>query len=462
VKKGLLDAGFLRRVLFRFSIQSKSIGNREVRMALKLLRHGEIRGQEEMTAARNSAFCDLVRYCYEWVPYYREVMIKEGIKPHEIRGVADVVRFPILTKDDIRTAGDRIRSKVAENGTVLVRRSGGTTGEPIASRIPPLARALETYSFLRGLEWMGWEPGMKMVNLFGGSLGLKPSSTGLRGKVIASVKDLAMGNVWLPGFGISEGNAKEYITAIQGAGDCIVMGYASTLLILAKMVKRFGMDRHRVRCVFSTAEYLPETWAQSIGEAFSCSVKSYYGCGEVNSLGYQLEQGGSYVVPDEHVIVENVDKARRVKDGISDESLLITALYNRAQPLIRYASGDLGEVGELSFRGKNRTCIRTLLGRQSDIIENQDGELISPALLPHLVFVTGLPVQRYQFIQFASRDLEFRYEAEQPLSVADEEVLRNILASHLGEKLELTIVKTSEFIVTSVGKLRVIIRRSDG
>jgi phenylacetate-CoA ligase len=240
------------------------------------------------------------------------------------------------------------------------------------------------------------------------------------------------------------------------------MGYASTLLILANMVKRFGMDRHRVRCVFSTAEFLPETWARSIGEAFSCPVKSYYGCGEVNSLGYQLEQGGGYVVPDEHVIVENVDKASRVEVGIRDESLLITALFNRAQPLIRYANGDLGEVGELNFRGKTRTCIRTLLGRQSDLIENQDGELISPALLPHLVFVTGLPVQRYQFIQFDSRELEFRYEAEEPLSVTEEGVLREILASHLGEKLELRIVKTSEFLVTSAGKLRVVIRRSDG
>ena len=305
---------------------------------------------------------------------------------------------------------------------------------------------------------MGWEPGMKMVNLFGGSLGQKEQPKSVASRLALAVKGKALGQVMLPGFDLNDSTARTYLDATSNAGECIVMGYASSLLIFAQMVLKFGLKRNRVRAVFSTAELLPETWATTISEALDCPVKSYYGCGEVNSLGYQLKQGGAYVVPDEHVVVENSNAESREHLGLREGALLVTSLYNRAQPLIRYANGDLGDIGVMTFGDGKRTGIQKLLGRQSDLIETENGELISPSLLPHLVFTTGLPVHRYQFIQHDAHKVEFRYESDTGLPAEKERQLREILGSYLGKSVEVDVLRTSDFMITAAGKLRVVIR----
>lgn len=450
----------MQKVVYSFSILGKQVLDGNIRKACRILREGDRCSSTDIMAFRDHAFRALVQHCYKCVPYYRDVMVARDIHPDEIQCTADINRFPILTKEDLRGAGERLRSSQFRGDSVLVRRSGGTTGEPIASRIEPLARALETYSFLRGLRWMGWEPGMKMVNLFGGSLGQQAQPKSMVSRVAGGIKAVALGNVMLPGFELNESTAHRYLEATSKAGDCVVMGYASTLLIFAQMVMKFGLARNRVKAVFSTAELLPETWAKTIAEAFDCPVKSYYGCGEVNSLGYQLEQGGAYAVPDEHVIVENADVESRNQSGLREGAMLVTSLFNRAQPLIRYANGDLGEIGETLFELGSRTGIRKLLGRQSDLIEKENGELISPSLLPHLVFTTQLPVHRYQFIQRDALNVEFRYEADQELSAEKEGRLREILAEHLGNRVNVAVLRTSDFLITPAGKLRVVIREN--
>ena len=44
----------------------------------------------------------IVRYAYDYVPFYHNRLREEGIKPSEIRTVADLNKLPILRKDEIR------------------------------------------------------------------------------------------------------------------------------------------------------------------------------------------------------------------------------------------------------------------------------------------------------------------------------------------------------------------------
>lgn len=120
---------------------------------------------------RDRAFVKLVRHAYQTIPYYQQIMDDTGINLEDVSSIQDLERFPPLTKDDIRVAGPDLRSTMFVEEKVLNRRSSGTTGEPITSYIDPFAQALETYSFLRGFQWMGWKPGTRMVHLGQGSTG---------------------------------------------------------------------------------------------------------------------------------------------------------------------------------------------------------------------------------------------------------------------------------------------------
>ena len=44
----------------------------------------------------------LVAHAYAHVPYYREVMDSRGISPADIQTVADLSKFPVLARGDVR------------------------------------------------------------------------------------------------------------------------------------------------------------------------------------------------------------------------------------------------------------------------------------------------------------------------------------------------------------------------
>lgn len=421
----------------------------EVRHANSILRFGDTTDYYGLKTFRDKAFVELINYCYATIPYYQEVMRHQGMQPSDVKGLEDIIHFPVLTKEIIRQQGARLRPAILKTGSYVVRRSGGTTGEPIASYINTLTAALETYSYFRGLQWMGWKPEYKRVLLTGGSLGLKSTSS-YRFKL----KSYATGIIPLPAFELKDETLSYYVKEINDAGLCIVTGYASVLKYFSDLCNNRGISFNNVKQVFSTAEVLPQSWHSSINECFACDVKSFYGCGEINSLGYQVEMNGNYVVPDEHVVVESIGD----NSSVETDSLLITSLFNFAQPLIRYANGDMGMIRQ-GNAVNSRTVITELNGRVSDMFVRPDGTKLSGSFGPHSIFKGRIPVQKYQYIQHAYDEIEFRYNPiEEDISDDHRELLRQMLMNAFGD-VKLSFTKTNEFILSSNGKHRIMITR---
>jgi phenylacetate-CoA ligase len=449
---------WLRGVAYDLALRGMGWWYPHIRQARELLARADAADARTYAAMREEAFGRQIDFLWKEIPYYRRVMEERGLTPASFASTADVVKLPVLNRERLRAAGDTIRSTgIFPEEQILVRRSGGTTGEPIASRIDPFARALETYAFLRGLEWMGWQPGMSIVWLTGGSLGA-PAPLRYRERL----KRAVTGGTFLPAFEIRAETAERYCEAIAAAGPCVVVGYASALLQLATHAPAHRKHRLDVRRVFSTAELLPPDWQEKIEQGLNAEVRSYYGCGEVNTLGFQVERAGPYVLPDEHVLLESVPAGT---DGVAaaDDTLLVTTLYNRAQPLVRYAIGDRGKLLAPGVAHPTRGAIAELLGRASDLFLRVDGTAVSGSMGPHLVFATKLPVRRYQFVQTRPDRIEFRYEADAAGVPAEKlREVERILRDHLGAELEVVFSPTTDFEVTRAGKHRVVIQKPAG
>lgn len=450
-------AAILRALGYRAATRGHAIVKPQVRTAQALLRARMGASVEDAFAVRDRAFVELIQHAYHHVPYYRHTMDARGLTPASFRGLRDLTKLPILTKDIIRREGHALRSDRHPDAQCTVRRSGGTTGEPIASYVSGVAHALETASFYRGLEWMGWHPGLSMVLLFGGSLG--------QAKVVTlkdRMKRLVTGTVFLPAFELSTSNADRYFHAIREAGPCVLIGYASALASLATCAEKIGAGTLPLTHIFSTAETLPDDWAERIRRNLGAPVTSYYGCGELNSIAFQTEPGGPYYVADEHVHVESLgptDPSDLAECIEVEGSLLVTSLYNYAQPLIRYALGDLGDIAEPGVVHPTRTVIRRLHGRVADMFVRTDGTRVSASLGPHAIFVTKLAVRKYQFIQWEPGRIEFRYDPEDDAAglVEGIERIAEILRSHLGPDLFVEARPSRTFILSKAGKHRIVI-----
>ena len=449
-----MGANMSRKLAYKIAKYADLVSNKQVLEAIKILDYGDKANTDQLAVFRQNAFLDLIKHAYNNVPYYHELFDNKGLKPGDFSTLSDIRKIPILTKDDIRFAGERLRSSVGKPNDYLVAGTGGTTGEPLKTIVDRRARALATHADIRGEMWMGWKPGIPNIKLFGGSLGF-PSKTSFRTKV----RDYALGIVFLPAYELSRINISEYLSVIDKKSPCVITGYASALYNLALFAEEVGYSPRKIIALFATSEYLPDQWGEKIAQVFKAPVKCYYGCGEINSLGYQLEQNGPYIIPDEHVIIESgrVEEDSRIT---CDNSLLITSLFNYAQPLIRYQVGDVGEVHPPGTLHPTRSTITNLVGRTSDMLVRRDGSMVSPYIGQAIISHADINVKKYQFIQMDFDTIEFLYDPiENDISLQQKNELQEKFKQNISEDIKITFIKTDQFILSKNNKMRIVISK---
>ncbi len=432
---------------YRFSIFMKSLSDRKFKSAIQFLKHVESINDEEFDELKRDLIKDQLIYCINHVPFYRnlnlseEAIIEEG--PYKV-----LSQLPLLTKDVVRANHEALKADSFSQILTSTRRSGGTTGEPIEASVDGKTQALETMSYFRGLQWMGWQPGMAIVKFAGGSLGF-----GKKFDYVKKARDHLIGQYRLPAFELNDDTIEDYVKAVRNKGPCILVGYASTLFNLAHLMDKHHLSLDNVEMGITTAELLTPDWAKYIKNTLNCPVKSYYGCGEIESLGYQMEEFGDYVVPDEINMLESLEY-----DKLS--YLAVSSLHNKAKPFLRYVNGDIGEIGHEKTGGKTRLVIKQLEGRSSDILFNVNNSPISGILGTHLVYKTGISVKKYQFIQHQLDEIEFRYVPEESTLPEEEKAkVQEVLNNTLGGKIKVNFVETDEFITSPTGKHRITINK---
>lgn len=428
--------------------------NNRVKEAIKILDFGEKATRQQLLDFRLSALQSLITHAYANVPYYRNLFQEHGLTPRDFSSLEDIKKIPILTKDDIREAGSDLRSNMISSMDHSLSGTGGTTGEPIITYIDRRARALGTYAAQRGQIWMGWKPGIPIIKLFGGSLGYP-----INKRFKERLRDYALCEKFLSAYNLSSSNIGDYLKVIDENSPCIIKGYASALYNLALFAEAKNYKPNNVISLFATSEFLPEQWVIKISEVFNAPVKFYYGCGEINSLGFQTNQLGPYIVPDEHVIIES----GQTKDDnrIScDNSLLLTSLFNYAQPLIRFQVGDVGTVNPPGKYHFKRSTITNLIGRTSDMFVRSDGSFVSSILPATIIMNRKIKVNKYQFIQTKINSIEFLYEpVDSDISENEKQEIKDIIRLYISKDIKIVFIKTTQFELSMNNKMRVVISR---
>lgn len=390
----------------------------------------------------NESFFELIKYSFDNIPYYHKTLVEYGFSTHFFTDINKIKQLPILTKEIIRNNYHELKSKKLDSKSFQIRRSGGTTGEPIKSYISKNAAAYETFIYFKGLRWMGWNPKMTLVKLFGGSLNLSPKLT-FRQKIYK----YATNSIAIPAFEISNETVIISYEILKFENSICMIGYASAINNFVSHLKKLNLPLSNVNLVITTSELLTKDWELNIKDFFNCEVRSYYGCGEVGSLGYQINgKDSKYKIPTEHVFLEN---------ELNTNHILVSQLHNTAQPLIRYQLGDNGIIKNLN----NESYIETLIGRQADYFFRSNGEPISPIFGTYSIQKSGIRVEKYQYIQFPNGTIEFRYQMESGiLTDRDRKIIKDIVDYVMQEPTETLFIETNDFLVGNSGKHRICVR----
>ena len=414
----------------------------------RLLSASQHWSREEIINFRNEKLRKLILHCYENVPYYRRVMQDKKIVPQDIKVAEDLVRLPVLTKDIIRGHAKELMAANISEMDVTWTKTGGTTGEPMRIGKDKHCRAWSNMCYERGLRW-GGESLEPQIRLFGGSLGIDKLS------LVNRIGNRFRGDLFIPAFELGADTAISYFDKIQRSKYRFIIGYASAIYRLAVLAEKFN-QKIEFTAAFPTAELMLPEWEEAIRTTFSCSVLPYYGCGEVNSLGFSSPDSDGYLIPEEHALIE-VYQSEGETELSGEGRFLVTDLDNYAMPIIRYANGDAGKIspskGHFPF-----SRIERLDGRYNSLLMTDTGDLISGVIGTH-VFRHTTSVQSYRIIQEEPLRVVIKIVPKDDLSEGDTRLILNLFTKHLGRNMEVTIEKVPHLPVPPSGKSVFVINR---
>ena len=327
-------------------------------------------------------------HAYGSVAQYRKKFDAAGVKPQDLRSLADLAKFPFTTKADLRETYPFGMFAVPMDRIVRIHASSGTTGKPTV--VGYTAKDIDTWSHVmaRSIRAAGARPGDKVhvaygYGLFTGGLGAHYGAERLGLAVIP----------------LGGGMTERQVQLIADFKPEIIMVTPSYMLAIADEMERQGLDPKKasLRIGIFGAEPWTNELRRKIEERTSLQAIDIYGLSEVMGPGVAqecIETKDGLTVWEDHFYPEVIDPqtGNVLPDGEMGE-LVFTSLTKEALPVIRYRTRDLTRL----LPGTARTMRRMekITGRSDDMMiirgvnvfpsQIEEQILKQPELSPHYV-----------------------------------------------------------------------------
>lgn len=261
----------------------------------------------------------------------------------------------------------------------------------------------------------------------------------------------------------------EQLAALQAFGPDEISGYPSALAPLAA-AQLDGQLAIAPRLVSTAGEVRTPEVTRLIEQAWNATPYNMYGTTEGGVFGIDCAEHAGIHVSEDLILPEVLDaEGRPVPDGEPGERLLITSLVGRTLPLIRYELGDVVRATrEPCACGRTLLRLTELQGRRDDSLTlrtpaGTTTTIHAIAIRSPMASVTGL--QRYQLIHDGSGiEVRVKLRSDAPHGTPDE-IQRRIevaLTRAGAAPPPIEVIESDDFIVTGIGKHRLVIDRATG
>ena len=399
---------------------------------------------------QNERLRALIKHAYGNVPYYNTLLKKLKLKPNDIKGVNDLVKIPILTKEDIRANfknGEIIAQNISKKDLIL-KGSSGSTGEPLQYCITKDAESFSKACGIRGWYWMEFRLGDRYIKL---------SQNPRKG--IKRIQDKVNNSYYIFAQQLTSANFKQITESIAKTKPLFIRGYPDPMLFLAKYIRENNIALPPVVAINTTGNMLfPETKA-FIGEVFHAPVFDSYSC-EGGANVFECDTHDCYHSSMEYAVTEVIPDSNEVNP--SERGRLITTdLHNYAAPFIRYDTQDyVIKSSEQCTCGRKLLAINTIEGRDSDILITPRGKyLIVHNFTGYFEWLDS--VEQFQIRQDTIDEFDFLLKVNSKYSSEIEREIYNYWEKYINEDVKIKIHVVDDIPLAKSGKRRFLIRSKD-
>lgn len=391
----------------------------------------------------------ILEYSVTSIPYYQKLM---GTSKGQVLPLEE---WPVLTKDDIRSHYEDLKSPDLPGRSAWESASGGSTGKPVRvihdEHFAAKAEATRKYA----AEVFHNGPYFNKIVLWGAlqEAGMSGGKESLKRKLRATaLQAMGLRTTTFNTFYLSDEKLGECATQINSQKPDFILGYAGSVYQVAKYFRSHGIRvKKSPKAILLTAQSLYPFMREIIADVFQCQICNHYGSREVGPASWE-GPGGKMYICDFFDVIEVVDDDHRPVQSGEEGKVLVTTLHNFAMPLIRYDIGDRAIKGEPEIlAGRTYPTLERILGKKSEEFISKDGDIIHGQYFINIFYFREW-IDEFQVVQkdYEVVDINFTRRAEiDPTDVLE---IESKIKSVLGPGCQVNWNELADIPRTAAGK----------
>lgn len=365
---------------------------------------------------------------------------------------SDWKNIPILKKSDLQRPIESILSFPYKKNKVFLNNTSGSSGTPFY------------YAKDRYCHSITWANSIYLFGQYGVVFGSKLQARfyGIPANGFKyykeKIKDFLAKRIRIPVFDLSDKKLEETIELFKRRPFYYVNGYTSSLVLFAKYLSNKGISAKEIcptlNVVFTTSEVCDEYDRQALEKGFGVKIVNEYGASELDLIAFE-DEDGDWIVNNKTLLVEILDDNGNEVNPGEEGKVIVTSLFNKAMPFIRYELGDLAIKSHKTKDGYS--ILEKVTGRTNDFAVLPSGKkaagltfyYISKALMDN-----GDSMKEFIIKQTKINEFTFEYVSENELTANQKEKIQKALDTYLEPGLVSLFERKTTIERTKAGKLK--------
>jgi len=427
--------------LFNLSMRLKGFPLQEARSRLAEIQQIS---ESDYAAYIEKAREKIISYHLQHNPFYKNFVGASNTN--------DWQQLPVMTKKDLQMPLEERLSDSFTIKKVHTGKTSGSSGTPLHYAKDLFCHALTWAGIIDRFGWYGLDfNNSYQARFYGIPLEFVPYRK-------ERLKDRLSSRYRFPIFNLSEKKLSQFLDVFRRKKFDYINGHTSSIVLFAKFLQKKNIKLTSVcptltHCIVTSEMLFPDD-KQLLELQLGVPVINEYGASELDLLAF-TNPDGKFQINSENLFLEVVDdQGVQVPNG-TPGTILVTMLYNKAHPFIRYEVGDIGVLDETSTPKK--PILKELLGRANDNAVLANGTTV-PGHTFYYVAKSGMGtdtvVQEFVITQHTKSDFTLTYVALRELNTDEKRALEEAFLRYLNTPIAITYERAEFLDRSNRGKLK--------
>ena len=360
--------------------------------------------------------------------------------------------LPVLNKDNLQKPLIERLSKGYSKKNIFINKTSGSSGTPFIFAKDKYCHAITWASIIYRFGWYGINFNTSYQARFYGI------PLDFIGNKKERFKDFLSHRFRFSIFDLSDSALEKMLDKFRNNKFDYINGYTSSIVLFAKYLQKkntiLTVICPTLKVCMVTSEMLFEEDKLLLERQLGIPIVNEYGASELDLIAFQNIEG-EWLVNSETLFVEILDENNKAVPNGTSGRIVITSLFNKAHPFIRYEIGDIGILDEKSTLKK--PILKKLIGRTNDIAILPSGKKAAGLTFYYItktIIEDDGNVKEFVIKQTKIDTFEIEYVSETELNLEQIQKINQAIEIYLEPNLNFSFLRKTTLERSARGKLK--------